>query len=433
MKSVWIDSVKLPRFESQKGDLSADVLIIGGGMAGILTAFFLNQAGVKTVLVERDRIGGGTTSNTSAKITFQHGLIYSKILKSGGAEAAQKYLFANRRALEKFSEMCRDIPCDFEEKDNYVYSVSDRKRLEDEAAALEKIGCHAELTEKLPIPVRTAGAVKVSAQAQFNPLKFLAAISKDLTVYENTCVREMLGNTAVTEHGKIRAKKIVCATHFPFVNKHGSYFLKLYQHRSYVLALENAQDVGGMYVDEDHAGMSFRNYGPYLLLGGGGARTGKPCGNWLQLRNFSARVYPHATERYSWAAQDCMSLDSIPYIGHYSANTPHFFVESGFNKWGMTGSMVSAMIISDMILGKKNDFADVFNPSRSILKPQLLLNGGEAVSNLLRFSKKRCPHLGCALHWNSAEHSWDCSCHGSRFSKSGILLNNPSNEDMKVG
>ena len=127
-----------------------------------------------------------------------------------------------------------------------------------------------------------------------------------------------------------------------------------------------------------------------------------------------------------------MSLDDIPYIGKYSKHTPNFYVASGFNKWGMTGSMVSAIIISDLLTLGANDFADVFNPSRNILTPQLLVNGFEATKNLLTISEKRCPHLGCALKSNSAEHSWDCPCHGSRFSEKGKVLDNPANGDLKL-
>lgn len=126
-----------------------------------------------------------------------------------------------------------------------------------------------------------------------------------------------------------------------------------------------------------------------------------------------------------------MSLDDIPYIGRYSANTPNMFTASGFNKWGMTGSMLSAMMLSDMVCGKKNDFEELFSPSRSIIKPQLFINGFEAVKNLLTPTKPRCPHLGCALKWNNAEHSWDCSCHGSRFSENGIIIDNPANGDIR--
>ncbi len=426
MKSIWQDTEKLPRFPHLDKDIHTDVLIIGGGIAGILIAYFLHQSGVKYVLVEKNCICSGTTQNTTAKITYQHGLIYNKILKSYGLETAQKYLAANKASFDKYAELCKKINCDYETRHNYVYSA-DRKKLEDEMHALERIRFNAELSEKIDLPINTAGAVKFSNQAQFHPIKFLANLSKNLNIYENTFVSEMIGNTAVTNHGKIYANKVICTTHFPFINKHGLYFLKLYQHRSYIIALENAQKLEGMYVDESKVGLSFRNYGPYLLLGGGDHRTGHKGGNWNELRQFAKNAYPHAQEKYFWAAQDCMSLDDIPYIGKYSKNTHNFYVASGFNKWGMTGAMTAAIILNDIILGRENDYADVFDPSRSIIKPQLLVNGFEAAKNLMTISKKRCPHLGCALKWNNAERSWDCPCHGSRFTEDGKVLDNPAN------
>ncbi|MBP3380969.1 MAG: FAD-binding oxidoreductase [Ruminococcus sp.] len=171
MRSVCQANAELPGFPELNKDVKTDVLIIGDGIAGILTAHFLHQNGVKYILAEKDRICSGTTGNTTAKITFQHGLIYWKILKGGGSEAAGKYLDANRSAFEKYAEMCRNIECNYEIKDNYVYSVKDRKKLENEMDALRRIGCKAEFCEKLPIPVRTAGAVKFPEQAQFDPLK----------------------------------------------------------------------------------------------------------------------------------------------------------------------------------------------------------------------------------------------------------------------
>lgn len=430
MRSLWKATASLPEFPELVGDVRTDVLIIGGGIAGILTAYLLHEKGVRYVLVEKGRICSGTTGNTTAKITFQHGLIYDKILKSDGTEAARKYLAANRAAFDKYAELCGKTDCDYEIKDNYVYSTDDRRKLEKEVEALEKIGYIADLCENVPLPIKTVGAVKFPDQAQFNPLKFLSSVAEGLNIYENTFVREMRGNTAVTDKGKIRADTVIAATHFPFINKHGSYFLKLYQHRSYVIALENAQDVNGMYVDECDTGLSFRNYEGLLLLGGGGHRTGKKGGNWAELRAFAAKKYPDSREKHFWATQDCMSLDGIPYIGRYSAKTHGFYVASGFNKWGMTGSMTAAMLLSDMILGKRNGFASVFDPSRSIVKPQLFINGAEAVCNLLTPSKKRCPHLGCALKWNESERSWDCPCHGSRFTEHGRVLDNPANGDL---
>ena len=148
------------------------------------------------------------------------------------------------------------------------------------------------------------------------------------------------------------------------------------------------------------------------------------------MTKFKNRFYPASKEVTRWATQDCMSLDSVPYIGRYSDRIPNVLVATGFNKWGMTSSMVSAELLCDIILGKKNDYEELFNPSRSVLTTQLPINIFESTVGILTPSKKRCPHLGCALKWNSAEHTWDCPCHGSRFSDRGKLLDNPSNGDL---
>ncbi len=431
MKSLWKMTADMPSFPKLTEDIKTDVLVIGGGICGILTAYFLKQKGIDYTLVEKGRLCDITTGNTTAKITFQHGLIYDKLLKSEGKEKAHMYLKSNKEALESYSELCKGIDCDFEIKDNFVYSLSDRKKLEDEMNALSEIGYRARFYESVPLPIKTEGAVCFPDQAQFNPLKFLSGIVKELNIYENTFVRELIGTTAITDKGKIQANRIIIATHFPFINKHGLYFMKLYQHRSYVIGLENGKALDGMYVDEAKKGMSFREHKGLLLLGGGDHRTGKKGGNWEELRSFAAINYPEAREKYFWAAQDCMSLDSVPYIGQYSLSTPDLFVATGFNKWGMTGAMVSAKMLCDLVVGKKNPYTELYNPSRNMIKPQLFLNGAESVVNLLTPTKKRCPHLGCALKWNSAEHSWDCPCHGSRFTKDGKVLENPANGNIK--
>lgn len=431
MDSFWKKDIKFPSFPEIEGKVNTNVLIIGGGIAGILTAYMLKQEGIDYILVEKNRICSGTTQNTTAKITFQHSLIYSKIMRSYGEETARAYLLANREAFNLLCRLCENVDCDFEIKNNYVYS-KDYKKLEDEMTALERIGYNAQFIESVPLPVETKGAVCFENQAQFHPLKFLSAIAKELNIFEKSFVKEMKGTTAITDKAEIKAKNVIVTTHFPFINKHGLFSLKLYQHRSYVIALENAQDVNGMYVDESETGLSFRNYKNYLLLGGGGHRTGKQGGNWKELQKFAKENYPKAQERFYWAAQDCMTLDDMPYIGKYSPNTPNLYTASGFCKWGMTGAMLSAMLLKDKTIGRKNDYAEFFRPDRNILHPQLFINGFESVTNLLTFSKKRCPHLGCALKWNSTEHSWDCPCHGSRFDEGGKILDNPANGNMNI-
>lgn len=431
MKSIWQDNSSLQRFEGLPKDTKTEVLIIGGGITGILTAFMLRSRGIPYILAEAETVCNGVTKNTTAKITAQHGLIYDKIIGKYGEELAKQYLDANLLALKKYRELCLDIDCDFEEKDSYVYSLSNRDIIENEIKALRKLDFIAELVTDVPLPFKTAAAIKFSNQAQFNPLKFISSISKGLNIYENTRVIEIKDNTAITTRGKITASKIIVTTHFPFINKHGRYFLKMYQHRSYVLALKNAEIPEGMFVDHSEYGLSFREYNGYLLLGGGSHRTGKQGGSYRELRNFAKKFYPDATEKYHFATQDCMTLDSIPYIGKYSKNTENMFVATGFNKWGMTSAMVSAILLCDMVEGKQNPYSEVFSPSRSILHPQLVSNVLESAINLLTPTTKRCSHLGCALKWNNAEHTWDCPCHGSRFTKDGELIDNPATKPIK--
>ena len=315
MESLWGKTWEQSSFPALDGNMSTDVLIIGGGMAGVLCAYQLHCAGVPYVLVESETICSGITKNTTAKITSQHGLIYDKLISKFGVERAKQYLAANETALQTYRALCRNIDCGFEEKAAYTYSLDDRGKIERELKALNTLGVSAEFLDRIPLPFPVAGAVKFPNQAQFHPLKFISGIATGLHIYEHTRVRELIGTTAVTDHGRIRAEKIIVATHFPFLNKHGSYFLKLYQHRSYVLALQNAADVDGMYLDEAQAGMSFRNYENLLLMGGGTHRTGKKGGGWQELREFARRYYPQAEEQYHWATQDCMSLDGVPYIG----------------------------------------------------------------------------------------------------------------------
>lgn len=431
MDSIWSQTARLPTFNPLRSDLKTDVLIIGGGMAGLLCAYKLTRAGVDCALAEAKSICGGITKNTTAKITSQHGLIYDKLIREFGVERARLYLEANQAALEEYRSLCRGADCDFEEKDAFVYSTDSRKKLERELKALDRLGFDAEFVEHVPLPLATVGAVKFKGQAQFHPLKFIAAIAGDLKIFEQTKVLELGPGKAVTGGGTISADKIIVATHFPLLNKHGGYFLKLYQHRSYVLALKHAPDVHGMYLDENEKGLSFRNAGDLLLLGGGGHRTGRRGGCWQELEQFAARRCPNAREIIRWAAQDCMTLDGVPYVGPYSKHTTGLYVAAGFNKWGMTSSMAAATVLTDLILGRNHPCAELFSPARTVLRPQLALNGLESVLGLLTPTVPRCPHMGCALKYNAAEDSWDCPCHGSRFGEDGTLIDNPAADDKR--
>ncbi len=428
MESLWINTAKPPRFEPLSGDVKTDVLIVGGGMAGVLCAYKLHTAGVDYRLVEAKTIGSGITKDTTAKLTVQHGLLYHKLIRQQGLAAARAYLEAQQNALDEYRALCRVIDCDYTEQLSSVYTLNDRQKLEQELAALKRLDYPATL-QNPPLPFPTAGAVALPGQAQFHPLTFLYAIAHGLHIHEHTKVLELKPGGAITNRGKITAKKILIATHFPMLNKHGGYFLKLYQHRSYVLALEGDATIEGMYVDEANAGLSFRRYGDLLLLGGGGHRTGKYSVGWQGLETFAALHYPKARIAYRWATQDCMTLAGIPYIGQYSKSTPHLYVATGFNKWGMTNAMAAAQILSKTMLEQEHPQAWVFSPTRRVLRTQLAINAAESLVGLLTPTTPRCPHMGCALKYNPQEHTWDCPCHGSRFTEDGRLIDNPATDD----
>ncbi len=435
-KRLWSDTAKIPQFKQLHGDSKTDVLIIGGGAVGLLCGYFLKNRNIDYMILEGRRILSGATGLTTAKITPQHGLIYREMIRNIGLERAKLYLKPTSRREGDNGGLSKAFPCDFEEKDSFVYLMKgkykgqdSREVLEREAEAVRKLGFPASVEDNLSLPFE-AGAVRFPNQAQFNPAKFFSQIAEDLNIYENTFVRDIQPDGVTTDSGTVKAKKIIVATHFPILNKQGAYYMKIYQSRSYVIAFENAQNTEGMYVDGEENGLSFRNYENLLMLGGGGNRTGKKGGNWEELRRFAKKYYPDSKEKYHWAAQDCMSLDRIPYIGLYSGTAKNLYVATGFNKWGMTSSMAAARILSDIVMGTSNRYAEVFSPSRNMIKPQLFVNLGETTVNLIGFSKKRCSHLGCRLKWNKAEHTWDCPCHGSRFSEGGELLDNPANRNL---
>ena len=430
MESIWND-LEMPRFRPLSGDTKTDVLVIGGGMAGLLCAHGLRSAGIHCIVAEAAHIGEGITQNTTAKVTAQHGLIYHKLIRQFGAEKARLYLEANENAVSALRTLSQNGDCGWQDRKNHIYSTSDRAALENELAALQSLHIPAQWEENLPLPFPTLGAVAFEDQGQFHPLKFLKHISQELIIYENTPVREMTDYCAITDHGRIFADCFIVATHFPFLNKHGSYFMKIYQQRSYVLALENALAPGGMYRAAEDNGLSFRHYGDTLLMGGGGHRTGKPGGGWQALEEKAKEFYPKSKVIRRWAAQDCITLDGIPYIGQYSKNTPNLFVATGFNKWGMTSSMVAAEILTQLVQRRPSPYGDLFSPSRSMLHGQLGINLLESAKNLLTPTAPRCPHLGCALKWNGLEHSWDCPCHGSRFAEDGRLIDNPATGNLK--
>lgn len=472
MLSLWEDSIKIEKYNELNEDIWADVAIIGAGIAGILTGYMLMQKGIKPVILEADRVLSGMTKNTTAKITYQHGLIYDKLIKNFGVVKATQYYKFNKQAIREYEKIIfnNKIDCDFEKKSSCVYSLNDEKCILNEVVAAKRLGINAEFVKDTELPFKIKAGIIFKNQAQFNPLKFLKPLLQDLDIYENCVINKIVGDTLYSDKYKINARKIVIASHYPFVNVPGYYFLRMHQERSYVIAIQNAQSLKGMYIDEQTGGYSFREYNNLLLLGGSGCRTGKNKngGAYDKLRQAAKIWYPNYKEKYHWSAQDCMPLDSVPYIGQFSSKTPHIYIATGFNKWGMTSSMVAARLISEMISTGDNDIAGIFSPQRFNFKASiknLIKDGTCSAAGLIKTITKRpneeienlqaghggivkyngqkvgayknengeifivttkCPHLGCQLEWNPDELCWECPCHGSRFDYKGNTISGPS-------
>lgn len=411
-------------------------------------------------------------------------MIYQKLLKTVGKNQAKQYAQIHQQAIARYRILVEKyhMDCEWRECPACLYAKkAETKRekeqakqwaraLRDEYHAARELGIPAERKKETELPFPVEEALYFPEQACFHPLKFLRVLAEGVQVFENTRVMQAGPHVLVTNRGRVRAGKIVFACHYPFVNRPGYYFLRMHQERSYVVALEGAARMRGMYLGIDREGFSFRTSGNLLLLGGGGHRTGEtPCKKpYESLLHRAEQYWPEARKRAQWSAQDCMTLDGIPYIGKFGWGTEDWFVATGFGKWGMTSSMAAALILTDLVCGRENPYAEVFSPQRlhaASSAKTFFRNGIYASAGLLRENvmppkeqadqirpgeggiveykgKKRgiyknekgqifvvstkCPHMGCQLAWNPEEKSWDCPCHGSRFDYQGRLLNEPA-------
>lgn len=429
--SVWSSTFKLPEFETLATDIKCDVLVIGGGMAGILIANELKQNGYDVIVAEGQRIGSGVTKNTTAVVSAQHDTLYLDLVNKHGITGAKQYLTANLWAVDKIRELADD--CDFEALPSIMFTRNnaDIQTLKEEIECLKELGFSADFVTESSLPFKIAGGVRFNNMGQFHPLKFLAKMTEGLKIYENTFITKIKKNTAYTEHNQIEAKYIVIATHYPFERLTGLYFMKQFQNRSYVIGIKSGKPLGATFSSYDDDGLYFRSYNDTLLIGGGDRRVGSEGCCYDQMRKAAEEYFPDSTEEFAFAAQDCITLDGVPYIGGYGLSKNHY-IATGFNEWGMTTSMISAKIISDMIMKKQNSFADVFSPYRSILRKQLFKNLGTVVVSLIKPTPKRCPHMGSSLIYNKVENTWECPCHGSRFNEDGKIIDNPAMKDVEM-
>lgn len=461
MESFWnLERENYKKFDSLSEDIKADICVIGAGFTGLLTAYYLSKQGKNVVVLEKDRICSHTSVGTTGKVTSQHGLIYKYLKESQGKEFAKKYFRANQKAIENTKEIIENenIECDFEEKSAYIYTQSEKdlQKIKDEVKVCKALGIDSEFVQSIDLPFNVLGAIEFKNQAQFHPLKYAYGLSNAIIknngeIFENSkvidIVKEDENYIVETENAKVKASYIVVATRYPIITFPGYYFIKMYQSTSYAMIFDTNTDfnTNGMFINSENPQNSFRSVKfkdkNLLLAVGYDQRTGSEIiGNPYEYLNSRVKnIFPDAKEIIRWSAEDCISLDKIPYIGDFSKVMDNVYVATGFNKWGITSSNISANIIKDKILDTENEYEDIFRSSRlEIIKNKdevmnMLKESAEGivVKRLKTKQTPTCTHLGCKLSWNEIEQTWDCSCHGSRFTKDGEVIESPALKDLE--
>lgn len=456
MESVWTKTVNFPSFSPLAADTETDVAIIGGGLTGLLTAHFLKNSGLSVLILEKNTVGSGATAFTTAKITSAHGLIYTKLIHNLGPEKARQYAATSQKAIHSFRSLINQnhIECSFSNRPAYLYSTMDCEALKKEAESACRLGLPASFTTDTELPFPIAGAVRFEGQALFHPLRFLAGLLDGLNICENSAAEKIQGHTITvrTQTGirTVNAHSIILATHYPIKNIPGFYFLRQHQDLSYVLALDHAFTPEGMYYSADKSGCSMRSHENLLLFGGFGHRTGKqkPGDSYERLWQSARRLFPQASVICRWSNEDAMPHDSVPFVGPFSVWLPHVYVATGFGKWGMTGAMTAATILADEVLGRFDEQYTIYRPQRLFLKGAIspfFTDLGHTILHLALqkpFAPKdpqrakvkgygpTCTHLGCTLSWNPSDGTWDCPCHGSRFTEDGTPLCGPADKPL---
>lgn len=482
----WIKSTPETNYPRLKEDIHADVAVVGGGMVGITCAYLLAREGLKVAILEADRILQGTTGHTTAKVTSQHALIYDKLTTQMGQEKARQYAEANENAIQFIADTVAEkkIDCDFTRRPAYVYTQSDSyiQQIENEEKAASELGIKASLVHELPLPFRIRAALRFDGQAQFHPLKYLKALAKMLPdscrIFEQTRavnIEEGSSMAVITNQGKkVVASKVVIASHYPFFDGGGMYFARMYPSRSYVTGITIAEKFPeGMFISAEDPTHSLRSQpledGELILVGGEDHKTGQVTNTGVHYDNllqYAHDTFEVSEVKYRWSTQDYITLDGVPYVGNLTAKHPNLYVATGFAKWGMTNGTAAATIIRDLIVRGDSPWKEVYSPSRfnaasavnfvatnldvakhlvaGKLKPAEKMEDlppGEASivsidgektgafrddQGQLHLVDITCTHMGCELSWNEAERSWDCPCHGSRFTYEGDIIEGPA-------
>lgn len=485
-QSFWYETGYKNDYPKLEEDNRTEVAVIGGGIAGVLTAYTLAKSGYRVILLEGRKLLNGTTGYSTAKLSAQHQLIYDELIRRYDEARARLFYHANMEGIEYIKQITKEhqIDCQFEEQKAYVYTQNENEinTFKREADAYKKLGIKGHLHKELPIHIDVKAAIEMEQQAQFHPVTFLHSvldILKELNVeiYEHSLVVDVKQNekgeqiNLKIENGvKVTCSKAVFATHYPAFDPDKKY-TNMDVEMSYALAVKTRKEhPDGMYINEDMPKRTFRkmivNDVEYMLIGG----QSHPVGDQYQEMDLYADLYQLAKNTfgesevvYRWSSHDLITKDRIPFIGMLQPDYPNIFTLTGFSKWGLASAAAGSKLIADLIAGKHNRYKKVFNPQREIpdlidkkdetkqskgnireldlsIDPESLQENEATIikkddkhigiyideAGKLHFLHISCTHLGCELSWNNGDYTWDCPCHGSRFHATGEILAGPA-------
>ncbi len=487
-RSVWLATADHPTFEPLRRDVEVDVAVVGGGITGLTTALLLQRSGARVAVVEADRVGHGTTGHTTGKISSQHGAKYAGLIESAGEEKARLYAQANEQAIRTIAGLVEETgaDCRFERAPSYLYATDDAElaTVEQEHEAAVRLGLPATLTTETDLPFPVLQALRFDDQAHFHAAGYTAALARTLAergvqIFEQTRAlgleEEGEQATVKTEHGDVRADQVVIATLLPFLDR-GGFFAKARPKRAYgVAAVLRGSPLTAMHMN---AGSPTRSTRPWvdgdrhgMILVGEDHETGTTDATparYGALERWARDNFDVESFEYRWSAQDFIPADGIPYIGR-SPRSARTFVATGFQKWGLTNGTVAAEILSELLAGRDHPWLQAFDATRigdpstfkDLAKDNLKVGAhfvGDRIARLRADSvdhlapgeggmaevdgqtvgayrapdgtvhavSLNCTHMGCTVKWNSAETTWDCPCHGSRFDCDGAVLDGPA-------
>ncbi|PKK95792.1 MAG: hypothetical protein CVV59_01940 [Tenericutes bacterium HGW-Tenericutes-4] len=477
--SIW--KIQKKGYDQLTKNLKVQVVVVGGGIAGFLTAHELSNRGFEGVLLEANQILEGVTEKTTAFIAGLQGILYQKLNKTYGLSLAKKYFKLHENAIYEYEKLVQEhnIICEFTKLPAYLFTRKSSKSLIKEFDTLKKIGTGVNYLTKLQnVPIKINGVIKLENQAMFHPLKFLMGLPINFTIYEHSQVVHfnLKQKVLYTNLAKVEAEHIVFATHFPLFTCPNLFPFKMYQSKSYCLAVSNTQNLEGLYIEDTSDGLTLRNYKHHIIIGGGDHNTCeiKKVSPYKNLKKEADKLFNKSPVHYEWETQDCMTMDELPYIDRLNKTYPNVFIITGFNKWGMAKALMGSKIIADLMQNKQNEFyelcainrkAAIKNPVKTLghalnsvwnlfvsfcgvpIENYKNLKNNEGGIFLVKGKKRgvyrdetgkfyfvnaRCSHLKCELNFDPHNKTFVCPCHGSLYDIEGNVLREPAIKPISV-